>query len=346
MKKIIRILSVVILVALILCVMLCGCTPPQSPIWIAVKSVGGNNGLFAEGQDFNFTLFFGSQEHAELRSQIAVITVKNTADGETRTFVIDDFGDEKYEKPEKHALAPTLKLTYPAPANQPCIGDYEIVIKGYKDEAARQAEEVLSGQHCTIIYLAESGVGTIIGNVSIEKLWKRRCNILLFNGKLTLIEYNSEMRKLGRGASTVRHDRGVSSEWTETGLDNEGYVSFIETAESSGVVSGTFTSTTDSEAVSVSYITQLDSAWYKIPTQPKYDKYKQLFSLTAETENGVETWFVLYKDGKLTLSKPVSGWCSFVNGDTINISDSQNNGIVTRYMFSDDMTLIKLEIDN
>lgn len=199
-------------------------------------------------------------------------------------------------------------------------------------------------EYCSVIYLAESGVGTIIGDASVDELWKRRCNILLAQGKLTQNEYKKEIHKLQGGINTVAHWRGVSNEWTESGLNSEGSVSFIETVHDSGIASGTFSTTTDNDTVTVSYLTQLDSGWYNVSFGTLYVKYKQVFSLTAETENGVETLFVLYDDGKLTLSRPVSGWCSgYVNEHYIMITDSQDGGAETYYKLTDDMSLPELE---
>lgn len=347
MKRKMRIFSVVMLAAApILFTISSGCSrvsEPLSLIWVAVKSVGGDNGLFAEGQDYNFTLCFGYGSLSVEACQIAEITVKNSADEEVRTFVFDDFSNEKYYKPYKDASAATLELTYPAPANQPCTGALEIYIKSYEDEGAQQAGEILLMEYCSVIYLAESGVGTIIGDVSVNELWKRRCNILLAQGKLRQNEYKKELKKVHEGAWTSLYRRGASSEWVESGLNDGGDVNFIETVTDSGIALGTFSTTTDHDTVTVSYLTQLDSGWCSISPGRLYKKNKQLFYLTAETENGVETWFVLYNDGRLTPSRPVNGWCSGVNGDTIDITDSQNSGAVTRYMFSDDMVLFELQ---
>lgn len=347
MKKRTRIYGVIILAAaLVFCAVFSGCAKNIEgvPLWVAVKSVGGDNGLFAEGEDFSFTLYFGYESSPNNKCQIAVITDKNifsdTTEEKARTYVINDFGDEKYYKRYNDASAPTLELNYPAPADQPCTGALEIYIMCYKDEAAYQAGEYLWWDSCIVKYLAESGVGTIIGSLSIDELWKRRCNILLADGKLTQNEYSSEMHKLQEAAGSDRPRHGVSSGWTETQLRDGGDVSFIETVDSNGIVSGTFSTSTNNEAVTVSYLTQLDSGYCNIWPGKLYGKYKQILYLTAETEYGVETWFVLYNQGKLTLSRPVSGWCSGeVNEDYILVTDSKDGGAETYYRLTDDMSL-------
>jgi hypothetical protein len=355
MKKRFRILSVIILAAaLVFCAVFSGCAQYISisiiegvPLWIGVKSVGGENGLFAEGQGFNFTLCFGYESSFNNECQIAVITDKNifsdTADEETQTFVIDEFNDEKYYKKHTDSSTAALELSYPAPANQPCTGALEIFITCYKDEAAYEAGEYLWWNNCTVKYLAESGVGTIIGH-SIDELWKRRCDILLAGGKFKQDEYQSEMHKLQETAGSDRPRHGVSSGWTETGLRDGGDASFLETVDGSGIMIGTFSATTDNKTVTVSYLAQLDSGYCNIWPGKLYGKHKQIFYLTAETENGVETWFVLYKDGKLTLSRPVSGWCGgHVNGYYIIVTDSRDGDAETYYQYTDDMTLPELE---
>lgn len=351
MKKRIRISIIILVMVLVFCTVFCGCsveTPPSTPLWIAVKSVGGDNGLFAEGQDYSFTLCFGHTSSYVQDCRIAVITATNinndTTEEETQTFLIDNFGDVKYHKPYEDTAAPSLELSYSAPTSQPCTGGIGVEVVAYKDEAAYIAGEKSGSDECWVHYLSESGVGTIVSYKADDILWERRCNILLAEGKLTKEEYNSEMKKLQQGPFTVGHWRGVSSGWAETGLSGGGDVSFIETADDSGIVTGMFSASTDNETVTVSYITQLDSGWYDIRYGSLYFKYKQVFSLTVETENGVETRFVLYNNGKLTLSRPVSGWCSgHVNNEYIIVTDSQDGGTETYYELTDDMSLPELE---
>lgn len=349
-KKIISI--IMLLLFLIILTTLSGCLVDNlSPIWIALKSVGGDNGFFPEGQEYNFTLYFGYSSSAVRDCEIAVITATNTnndtAEKETRTFVIDDFSDEKYYKPYKDSSAVTLNLSYPAPKNQPCTGGIIIEISGYIDKIAQEKGECLWTNLCTVHYLAESGVGTIVSYQPNNDYWKRRCDILLSKGKLTRNEYNSEMHKLQEGASTGGQRRGISSEWTDkSDFRGKGDVHFIETLDNNGIVTGTFSATTDNKTVAAFYLSQLDSGWYNICYGKLYKQNKQIFYLTAETENGVETWFIMYYDGKLTISNPVSGWSGGITFDYIIVTDSQNGGTETYYKLTDDLSLPELEIKN